>query len=102
MECRPSAALRNGATCSRRSKSRCRPSLPTKSGDTSRPSKPSKKREVSFPMDLNRYTEKAREAVLATQQLADRAGHSELLPEHLLLALLEQPDGIVPAVLAMM
>jgi ATP-dependent Clp protease ATP-binding subunit ClpB len=50
-------------------------------------------------MNLNRYTEKAQEAVLAAQQLADRSGHPDITPEHLLVALLEQRDGIVPAVL---
>ena len=53
-------------------------------------------------MNLNRYTEKAQEAIVASQQIADRAGHSEMLPEHLLLALIEQRDGIVPAVLGKM
>ncbi|HEY7475166.1 MAG TPA: ATP-dependent chaperone ClpB [Vicinamibacterales bacterium] len=53
-------------------------------------------------MNLNRYTEKAQEAVLAAQQLADRAGHPEVVPEHLLLALIAQRDGIVPALLAKM
>ncbi|HKW01256.1 MAG TPA: ATP-dependent chaperone ClpB [Vicinamibacterales bacterium] len=53
-------------------------------------------------MNLNRYTEKAQEAVQAAQQLAERAGHPEMLPEHLLLALINQPDGIVPAVLGKM
>src|SRR5262245_52483872 len=53
-------------------------------------------------MNLNRYTEKAQEAVLAAQQAAERAGHAEVLPEHLLAALAEQRDGIVPAVLGKM
>ena len=53
-------------------------------------------------MNLNRYTEKAQEAVLGAQQAAERAGNPELLPEHLTLALVSQPDGIVPAVLAKM
>jgi ATP-dependent Clp protease ATP-binding subunit ClpB len=53
-------------------------------------------------MNLNRYTEKAQEAVLGAQQLAERAGNPEIAPEHLLLALLAQPEGIVPAVLAKM
>jgi ATP-dependent Clp protease ATP-binding subunit ClpB len=53
-------------------------------------------------MNLNRYTEKAQEAVLGAQQIADRAGHPEVLPEHLLLALVAQRDGIVPALLAKM
>src|SRR5690554_4766724 len=53
-------------------------------------------------MDPNRYTEKAREAILAAQQIADRGGQPELLPEHLLLALILQTDGIVPALLGKM
>jgi ATP-dependent Clp protease ATP-binding subunit ClpB len=51
-------------------------------------------------MNLNKYTEKAQEAVIGAQQLADRAGHPEVVPEHLLLALIAQRDGIVPALLA--
>jgi ATP-dependent Clp protease ATP-binding subunit ClpB len=53
-------------------------------------------------MDLNRYTEKAQQAILAAQQLAERGGQPEVTPEHLLLALVAQRDGIVPAVLAKM
>jgi ATP-dependent Clp protease ATP-binding subunit ClpB len=49
-------------------------------------------------MNLNKYTEKAQEAVLAAQQFADREGHPEITPEHLLLTLLEQRDGIVPSI----
>src|SRR5262245_27959453 len=50
-------------------------------------------------MNINKYTEKAQEAILGAQQLADREGHPELLPEHLLLTLVEQRDGIVPEIL---
>ncbi len=53
-------------------------------------------------MNLNRYTEKAQEAVADAQRLAQRAGHAEITPEHLLLALLQQREGIVPAVLGKM
>jgi ATP-dependent Clp protease ATP-binding subunit ClpB len=53
-------------------------------------------------MNLNKYTEKAQEAIQTAQQLAERAGHPELLPEHLLLALVLQKDGVVPAVLGKM
>src|SRR3984885_5656884 len=53
-------------------------------------------------MNLNRYTEKAQEAIATAQQDAERAGHPEVLPEHLLVALLKQPEGIAPAVLAKM
>ncbi len=50
-------------------------------------------------MNLKNYTQKAQEAFLDAERRANRAKHAELEPEHLLLALLEQPDGIVPALL---
>jgi ATP-dependent Clp protease ATP-binding subunit ClpB len=50
-------------------------------------------------MNINKYTEKAQEAVLGAQQLADREGHPEIFPEHLLLTLLEQREGIVPGLI---
>ncbi len=46
-------------------------------------------------MDLNRLTQKAQEAVLSSQRLAAEMSHSQIEPEHLLLALLRQPDGVV-------
>jgi ATP-dependent Clp protease ATP-binding subunit ClpB len=53
-------------------------------------------------MNLNKYTEKAQEAVLAAQQLAEREGHPEIVPEHLLLTLLEQKEGVVPEIVRKM
>ena len=50
-------------------------------------------------MNLNKYTEKAQEAVLAAQNLAESENHPQVEPEHLLLALVEQQDGVVPALL---
>ncbi|MFO0926909.1 MAG: ATP-dependent chaperone ClpB [Gemmataceae bacterium] len=50
-------------------------------------------------MDLNRFTEKAQEAVLSARNLAMRNGQQQIEPEHLLLALLEQEGGAVPAIL---
>ncbi len=50
-------------------------------------------------MDLNRYTEKAQEAILRSQGLAMEYGHPQIEPEHLLAALLEQADGVVPQVI---
>src|SRR3954463_14045096 len=47
-------------------------------------------------MNINKYTEKAGEAVAAAIELAQRANNPQLEPEHLLVALLEQRDGIVP------
>lgn len=45
-------------------------------------------------MDLNRFTYKAREAIAAAQNIAARYHHQQLEPEHLLLALLEQEEGL--------
>jgi len=53
-------------------------------------------------MNINKYTEKAQEAILAAQQLAEREGHPEVLPEHLLLTLLEQKEGVVPEIVRKM
>ena len=47
-------------------------------------------------MNLNKYTEKAREAVAAAIELAQQANNPQVEPEHLLVALLEQRDGVVP------
>ncbi len=49
-------------------------------------------------MDLNKFTQKAQEAVLGAQSLAGEHGHGQIEPEHLLLALLRQSDGIVPQI----
>jgi ATP-dependent Clp protease ATP-binding subunit ClpB len=50
-------------------------------------------------MNIQKYTEKAQEAIAAAQTLADREGHPEITPEHVLLALVEQQGGIVPEIL---
>jgi ATP-dependent Clp protease ATP-binding subunit ClpB len=50
-------------------------------------------------MDLNKFTEKAQGAVVAAQELARSHNHSEIEPEHLLLALLSQEGGIAPQIL---
>ncbi len=50
-------------------------------------------------MNLNKFTEKAQEAVMASPQLAGEFGHAQVEPEHLLVALVEQQGGVVPSVL---
>ena len=50
-------------------------------------------------MDLNKFTQKAQQAVLNAQQLAREFNHQTIEPAHLLLALLTQPDSTVPAVI---
>jgi ATP-dependent Clp protease ATP-binding subunit ClpB len=53
-------------------------------------------------MNLNKYTEKAQEAIIGAQNLAGEQNHSEVTPEHLLVALVEQEGGIVPSILRKM
>src|SRR5678815_3458112 len=53
-------------------------------------------------MNLNKYTEKAQEAIIGAQNLASEQNHSEVTPEHLLVALVEQEGGIVPSILRKM
>lgn len=48
--------------------------------------------------DTNRFTQKSQEGIIAAQNMAERNGNSQVEPEHLLLALLEQDQGVVPQV----
>ncbi|MGH9125477.1 MAG: Clp protease N-terminal domain-containing protein, partial [Acidimicrobiales bacterium] len=50
-------------------------------------------------MDPNRLTQKSQEALEEAQAAAARYGHTEVDGEHLLLALLDNPDGLVPRLL---
>jgi ATP-dependent Clp protease ATP-binding subunit ClpB len=50
-------------------------------------------------MNPDKYTEKAQEALIAAQKLAESMTHAQIEPEHLLVTLSEQADGVVPAVL---
>ncbi|MBM7841727.1 MULTISPECIES: ATP-dependent chaperone ClpB [Herpetosiphon] len=53
-------------------------------------------------MNLNIYTEKSRAAIFDAQSIASRNGQSEITPEHVLVALLEQADGVVPQIITKM
>ena len=46
---------------------------------------------------LERFTDEAREALARVQQLLLRLRHNQVDAEHLLLALLGEPDGLVKA-----
>src|SRR4051794_12529592 len=46
-------------------------------------------------MRLDKFTTKTQEAMQQAQTMADRLGHQEILPEHVLGALLDQEEGIV-------
>jgi ATP-dependent Clp protease ATP-binding subunit ClpB len=50
-------------------------------------------------LDPNKFTRKTQEAIAAAQAAGRDAGHTEITPEHLLRALLDQPEGVVRGVL---
>ncbi len=49
-------------------------------------------------MNLDHYTNRSQQAVLGAQRLAEEFNHQEVEPIHLLFALLEESEGVVPAV----
>ncbi len=53
-------------------------------------------------MQLDKFTLKSQEAIQAAHTLAQNKGNQELQPEHLLKAILEQPEGVVVPVLQKM
>ncbi|MBD3345692.1 MAG: ATP-dependent chaperone ClpB [Chitinivibrionales bacterium] len=50
-------------------------------------------------MNIEKFTKKSQEALQAAQVEAVQRGHQELQPLHLMMALLKQPEGIIPALL---
>ena len=53
-------------------------------------------------IDPNQWTQKTREGFIAAQELAKTESHPEVTPEHLLLALVGQADGVVLPILQRM
>jgi ATP-dependent Clp protease ATP-binding subunit ClpB len=49
-------------------------------------------------MNPNRLTERARDALIAAQELAQERSSSQVEPEHLLFALLDQAEGVPPQI----
>jgi ATP-dependent Clp protease ATP-binding subunit ClpB len=50
-------------------------------------------------MNIDRFTDKAQEALAAAQGIATRFQHNEIDAEHILMALVEQSEGLVPELL---
>lgn len=50
-------------------------------------------------MDINKFTEKAQAAAYEAQQIVEEYGNNNIDNEHLLLALIEQDQGVVPEIL---
>ncbi len=53
-------------------------------------------------MDFNRFTQKSQEAIQDAQSRAVRRGNTEVEPEHLLIALLDQSEGLIPRLMRKM
>ena len=53
-------------------------------------------------MQFDKFTIKSQEAIQESQSIAERSGHQEIKPEHLLGAILEQKDGVINPVLQKM
>ena len=53
-------------------------------------------------MRFDRFTERAQEAAQRAAEIIQRYGHNQIDTEHMLLALIEQPQGAVPQILEML
>ena len=51
-------------------------------------------------MNINKYTEKGQEAIIAAQKLAEENNHTQIEVEHLLFVLADQENGVVPQILS--
>src|SRR5512139_2527905 len=59
--------------------------------------------EVKSPMmRFDKFTERAQDAAMRAYEILQRYQHTQADTEHLLLALLEQPDGLIPEILERM
>ena len=50
-------------------------------------------------MRFDRFTERAQEAAQRAAEIIQRYGHNQIDTEHILLALIEQPQGVIPQLL---
>ncbi len=50
-------------------------------------------------MRFDRFTERAQDAIARSQEILQRYGHTQLDTEHLLLAMVEQPQGVISEIL---
>ena len=53
-------------------------------------------------MRFDRFTERAQDAAARAYEILQRYGHNLVDTEHILLALLEQPEGVIPQILEML
>jgi ATP-dependent Clp protease ATP-binding subunit ClpC len=55
--------------------------------------------KVSHMMRFDRFTERAQDAAQRAAEIIQRYGHNQIDTEHILLALIEQPQGVIPQIL---
>jgi len=53
-------------------------------------------------MRFDRFTERAQEAAQRAAEIIQRYGHNQIDTEHILMALIEQPGGVIPQILQML
>ena len=53
-------------------------------------------------MRFDRFTERAQEAAQRAAEIIQRYGHNQIDTEHILLAMIEQPQGVIPQLLEIM
>lgn len=53
-------------------------------------------------MRFDRFTERAQDAAMRAYEVLQRYQHTQVDTEHLLLALIEQPEGVIPEILSQM
>jgi ATP-dependent Clp protease ATP-binding subunit ClpC len=53
-------------------------------------------------MRFDRFTERAQEAAQRAAEIIQRYGHNQIDTEHILLALIEQPQGVIPQILGIL
>ncbi len=53
-------------------------------------------------MRFDRFTERAQEAAQRSAEIIQRYGHNQIDTEHILLALIEQPDGVITQILELL
>jgi ATP-dependent Clp protease ATP-binding subunit ClpA len=56
-------------------------------------------KDENLMMRFDRFTERAQEAAQRAAEIIQRYGHNQIDTEHILLALIEQPQGVIPQIL---
>ena len=64
------------------------------------PNHPPPRKGVTFDMNAEKLTQKSAEAIRAAQQTAQEYGNPQIEQAHLLWALLQDPEGLIPQLLA--